>query len=690
MPDIEALCPGCFLERGTAAECPHCGYHAGLARNPLVLPLGTLLDERYAIGHVLGKPGGFGITYLALDLRLHKRVAVKEYLPRDLAGRHTDGRSVVLYSRDESDLFSYGKARFLQEAQALAQFDHANIVRVLNFFESNGTAYLVMEYYEGKTLDQYLKEQPEGRIAERLAVEIMLRLLDGLREVHGRGYLHRDIKPSNVYLTREGRPVLIDFGAARMAMGERSRSLSVVMTPGYAPYEQYHRRGRQGPWTDVYGCGATLYRMLTGRVPQDAAERIVEDRLEPPDQSVGGLSSSVSAAVMRSLAVRVEDRLETAEAFQALLSAAVVVEEERERAMVGGGVGEREAGRWNAGVSTGERTVGGGGDEVFSGGWAGQGRIHERRWWLLGALVVSLILIGYGSWVANREAEQRREAEALAEQQRRREAELAEQRRRQAEALAEQQRRREAELAEQRRIAQSTGKTFTNSLGMAFIRIPAGTFQMGDIQGGGGIDQSPVHTVTLTKDFYMGKYEVTQRQWEAVMGRNPSYFDECGGDCPVEEVSWDNVQAFIEALNVREGTTAYRLPTEAEWEYAARAGTTTKYSFGNDESQLGDYAWYRSNSGGTTHPVGQKRPNAWGLYDMHGNVWEWVQDWYSSTYYSSSPSVDPAGPGSGAARVKRGGSWGGNAFSLRSASRSRSSLGARNSLLGFRLVRSAE
>ena len=233
-----------------------------------------------------------------------------------------------------------------------------------------------------------------------------------------------------------------------------------------------------------------------------------------------------------------------------------------------------------------------------------------------------------------------------------------------------------------------TGETFTNSLGMEFIRIPAGTFQMGDIWGGGQSDESPVHTVTLTKDFFIGTYEVTQAQWEAVMGSNPSSFSSCGGDCPVETVSWYDVQAFIDALNAAEGTTAYRLPTEAEWEYAARAGTTTKYSFGNEENLLGDYAWYDVNSGSETHPVGQKQPNPWGLYDMHGNVWEWAQDWISN--YSSSPTTDPAGPSSGTYRVVRGGGWVSGAFFLRSAFRLRAAPGFRYGILGFRLVRSAE
>jgi formylglycine-generating enzyme required for sulfatase activity len=217
--------------------------------------------------------------------------------------------------------------------------------------------------------------------------------------------------------------------------------------------------------------------------------------------------------------------------------------------------------------------------------------------------------------------------------------------------------------------ARAADKTVTNSLGMAFVPIPAGSFTMGEDENSEDAedDETPPHRVTISQPFYLGKYEVTQNQWTVVMGDNPSKFK--GRNNPVESVSWYEVQEFIERLNQKEGTKKYRLPTEAEWEYAARAGTTTAYSFGDDTDSLGRYAWYWDNSGKTTHPVGQKRPNPWGLYDMHGNVWEWVQDVYDEDYYAESPAIDPHGPSGGFFRVLRGGSWGGYAKSSRSASR---------------------
>jgi formylglycine-generating enzyme required for sulfatase activity len=226
--------------------------------------------------------------------------------------------------------------------------------------------------------------------------------------------------------------------------------------------------------------------------------------------------------------------------------------------------------------------------------------------------------------------------------------------------------------------------SYANSIGMEFALIPAGEFMMGspDADKEAFKGEKPQHRVTISKPFYLGKYMVTQAQWEAVMGNNPSKFN--GLNNPVENVSWDDVQEFIKKLNQKEGGNKYRLPTEAEWEYAARAGMTSTYSFGDDAGALGRYAWYKGNSGETTHPVGGKEPNAWGLYDMHGNVWEWVQDWYGG--YAGSSATDPRGPSSGSFRVLRGGSWGSDAGGCRSARRSCDTPGGRDLTLGFRLA----
>ena len=212
---------------------------------------------------------------------------------------------------------------------------------------------------------------------------------------------------------------------------------------------------------------------------------------------------------------------------------------------------------------------------------------------------------------------------------------------------------------------------------MEFVLIGAGQFMMGSRESAEELakrmkdgkadlfkNERPAHKVTITKPFFLGKYEVTQGQWQAVMANDLSWF--AGPKNPVEEVSWTDCQKYMAKLNekLRAAGAKFSLPTEAQWEYACRAGTTTQFDFSDDPAKLDEYAWRRDNAKRTTHPVGQKKPNAWGLYDMYGNVWEWTADWYAEDYYGKSPAVDPAGPDSGESRVLRGGSWyyGGSGF----------------------------
>jgi formylglycine-generating enzyme required for sulfatase activity len=221
---------------------------------------------------------------------------------------------------------------------------------------------------------------------------------------------------------------------------------------------------------------------------------------------------------------------------------------------------------------------------------------------------------------------------------------------------------------------------------MEFVLIQPGEFDMGSPANETGRydDEGPVHHVTISEAFYLSKYEVTQKQWHEVMGDNPSQFK--GDDLPVEFVFWDDVQDFIKKLNKKESTDKYRLPSEAEWEYAARAGTTTRYSFGDDDSKLGEYAWYSKNSGDKTHPVGNKGANPWGLYDVHGNVWEWVQDQWHDTYNGAPTDGSAWEDGVSTARVVRGGGWILYYGICRSAVRSRNGPDYCARDLGFRLL----
>jgi formylglycine-generating enzyme required for sulfatase activity len=230
----------------------------------------------------------------------------------------------------------------------------------------------------------------------------------------------------------------------------------------------------------------------------------------------------------------------------------------------------------------------------------------------------------------------------------------------------------------------------TNSIGMKLRLIPAGEFMMGiPATDSHRRDNETQHRVSITKPFYLGVTEVTQEQFQKVMGTNPSQFK--GPQNPVEKVSWEGAVAFCRKLSAmpaeKSGGYVYRLPTEAEWEYACRAGTTTKYSFGDSASAMGAYAWYDKNSGSTPHPVGGKKPNGWGMYDMHGNVGEWCQDWGGD--YPSGSAMDPTGATSGSLRVLRGGSWFIDARFCRSAFRFRGTPEFRFNDLGFRVLRSS-
>ena len=224
-----------------------------------------------------------------------------------------------------------------------------------------------------------------------------------------------------------------------------------------------------------------------------------------------------------------------------------------------------------------------------------------------------------------------------------------------------------------------------NKVTMKLVSIPSGKFMMGSpaSEKDRFDSEGPQHEVTISKAFYMGGYSVTQEQYEQIMGKNPSQFK--GAQNPVENVSWDDAVEFCKKLSQKTGKTV-RLPTEAEWEYACRAGSKTRFSYGddNDYANLGDYAWYDKNSDKKTHPVGQKKPNAWGLYDMHGNVWQWCSDWYDS--YANAKNTDPQGPASGTSRVLRGGSWYNLPQNCRSARRSWNDPDDRFHNFGFRVV----
>ena len=283
--------------------------------NVQALPLGTQLGD-YRLDAVIGQ-GGFGITYRAFDSQLAKIVAIKEYLPVEFAVRGAD-RQVVPRGGSFAEDFAWGLDRFLDEARALARFRHPHIVPVLRFIEANGTAYTVMEFEDGRSIAEMLRE-PGRRLPPPDVRRLTEGLLSGLAAVHAQGFLHRDIKPSNIIIRRDGMPILIDFGAARLAIGGRSRTLTSVLTPQYAPIEQYAMDGKQGPWSDIYSAGAVLYRAIAGEPPPEAASRVGQDPYKPLTRTQADrFDQNFLGAIDRALSFTADNRPQTIEAWRAL------------------------------------------------------------------------------------------------------------------------------------------------------------------------------------------------------------------------------------------------------------------------------------------------------------------------------------------------------------------------------------
>ena len=589
------------------------------------LPAGTCIEE-FVIERVLGA-GGFGITYLAQDTNLDRRVVIKENLPvqfcfRDpgsmnVAPRHTTGEDV--------ENFKWSLENFAKEAAMLASLDHPGIVKVLRSFQAFGTAYFVMPFVEGVALDDLISQRrKEGQVfTEEELLDLLERTLSALDHLHDRGIYHRDIKPGNLLITNDGVPVLIDFGSARQRLSERS--MTVLESAGYTPFEQLQSRGNVGPWSDLYAFGGTLCKALTGEAPPKANDRAFDDPFIPlaeRQELASRYSQEFLSSIDKALASRIAERWQNAgEWKKALMSGAVV--------------GMKQA-------RTAPKPLT---DESLS---PPLPAAKGKRWaWV----VVALVILSCSVWLAkgSRGASKPGSKDAT------------------------------VVLPGGLVItSEPSGALVKNAAGeerdfeiapgvkMTMCWIPPGEFMMGSPAGElGRYGDEDQHRVRITKAFWLAKTETTQAQWRAVMGNNPSLFK--GDNLPVEGVSWNDIAGpggFIEKANkaTAVGEGGFSLPTEAQWEYACRAGETGLYSGGT----LDQVAWYDGNSGDKTHPVGSKKPNAWGLHDMHGNVWEWCADWYGDEL---SGGIDPQGASTGVNRVYRGGSWYDGAASCRAAGR---------------------
>ena len=834
--------------------------------------------------------GGFGITYRAYDANLDKFVAIKEYLPGEFATR-AERYTVVPQSSTDAQDYHWGLNRFLDEARTLARFDHPHLNKVHRFFESNGTAYMVLEYVEGETLANRLSRErqlPEDAL-KRLLDEVLL----GLAVMHEAGYVHRDIKPGNLMLREEdGSAVVLDFGAARQAVGRRSKAITSILTPGYAPIEQYDSQADDvGPWSDIYALGMVAYRCISGISDSELPDAVTRGRT----QRKGGVDLTPTTETGKGKYI--------ARLLEAIDWAIEVDEENRPQTVDA----------WRQALSGGDRRKSPAKSVRRTATKSAKGEVTERagiNWSGVGLTVVLLALLGLSVWMASqlypewfklgssetlpvaqqempadmpgetpRETEPGETEEApagadkpqpledtsrtapaitvvesdetVAEQPKTEPAkappaeedevtrllvaaeadlkarrltspagnnawdryqgvleidptnpeavqgmdrviesymelfgiavgqedfeqadsylgrirdlhpdspvlmtgrqQLKDAKQARADRIAEQERQRQAEEAarqaelERQQIAQDIKghwesfetaveaekleeanailsqvrnlnpeapglpageqrlemlraelehkqqEALERELTGEMVSIPGGIFRMGDLNGGGHDDERPVHSVTVPA-FKMGKYEVTFDQWDACVadGGCGRYTPDDGGwgrgDRPVINVSWDDAHAFIDWLNEKTGGN-FRLPSEAEWEYAARAGSTTKYSWGNSvgssRANCNDDCGDRWNY---SAPVGSFSANAWGLHDMHGNVWEWVQDCTNDSYIGAPTDGSGWTSGDCSNRIIRGGAWKNSLNAMRSAYREGWDPSAQDNEQGFRLA----
>ena len=595
----------------------------------------TILD-RYKITGELGR-GGMGAVYKCFDETAGIEVAIK-LLPPELS-RNT-----------------YEMEDIKENFSLVTKLVHQNIAIAKNLEKdkTTGEYFLVMELIDGVDLRRWIKQKRKGDgISLPTVIGIVKKIAEALDYAHKEKVIHRDIKPENIMVTRNGKVKVLDFGLAAQIHTSMTRASIAFRnspndkggsTSGTGPYmapEQW-RGLRQSAATDQYALGVLTYELLAGRLPFESSDSSILQQivLTQDAEPLEDVPTEVRNAVIRALRKNPAERFANCTEFAAAL----------------------------AGKSVSDP-------------FAAPSSPPKRGRFLAAAIALMLIICfaGYGAYLyqtnAEKAASQAKEAAAQ-------------------EAERERIAAAEAKKAVENRKAGDRMVLTIKGVEYPFRWCPAGTFTMGSPESElGRYSWETQHSVTLTQGFWMLETEVTQQMWEGVTGENPSKFK--GAKLPVESVSWEDCQEFIKQLNglgQAPSSFKYSLPTEAQWEYACRAGTTTALNNGKsltDEKyncpNLYEVAWYNwRDKETTTHPVGQKKANAWGLYDMHGNVWEWCNDWYDT--YPSGSVTDPTGPSTSSYRVLRGGSWDFYAGYCRSAYRRYSAPSSRFNGIGLRLA----
>jgi formylglycine-generating enzyme required for sulfatase activity len=642
---------------------------------------------RYRILKKLGQ-GGMGSVYLAHDTQLERQVALK--VPHI---ESADGPSVL--------------QRFYREARAAATLNHPNLCQVHDVGAHGNIPYLTMAFVEGRTLAERIKEgQP---LPQREAADIVRKLALALHEAHARGVIHRDLKPANVMINQRGEPVVMDFGLARLATRNKTKLTqlgSMMGTPSYMSPEQVRGDiGVMGPGCDIYSLGVMLYEMLAGQLPfQGPVEAVLGQILtqapDPPSMHRRGIDPRLAAICLRAMQKDISQRYANmgdlaaalTEYLHAVPPAVAIAVAAPTVDTVGGArktvavVPPAASSRRSAKPFTGL---------LFAGAAVAL---------LVMLLAVGVIVTATVLYFGYRKPEPPISKQASAD--------LAKSGAVLPAGVPEPPISKQASADP--KVAKKAELNLGGGVKLELMRIDPGRFMMGS--PGEEVGREPVftgnellHKVEITKPYYMGVTTVTQAQYRQVMSENPSWFSAKGkgagtmagkntDEFPVESVSWQDAVTFCNKTTLLPAVAArgwiVDLPTEAEWEYACRAGTQTPFHFGNtlragQANFDGNFPYGGAARGqylGQPFPVRGYDPNAWGLYDMHGNVWQWCKDWYGDGYYQNSPAKDPAGPADGNTRILRGGSWRDVGRNCRSAHRDIFDPTSRADNTGFRVA----
>lgn len=636
--------------------------------------------DQYRIVKSIGS-GSFGITYKAWDESLHTHVAVKEFFPNGYAFRESSDLSVKAIPGQQEFYLSVLN-KFLEEARLLAKFKHPNIVRINRYLEANGTAYLVMDYEEGQTLEEYLNSL-DRPLKEDECKQVIVPVLEGLNELHKKAILHRDVKPDNIYIRSNGQPLLLDFGAARQLLQQAESSMTVIVSKGYAAPEQYlGKYDELGPWTDIYGIGATIYRCISKRSPSESVIRqdaVTKHQADPLSfelisfQEDYAYSNEFQTAVRLMLSLSITERPQYASEAIKLLSGDTSEEYLfTDDSTVILGVSPKCSDE----KSLHDDTPSYARHSVSTSGNSNKLFLYVA----LVAIVSIAIILGVSIFnhsdsdiITSYGGQKNVRSNIRAEDYNNQDTNLISPEPSEASNFIGE------DIDRTHRIVFQDSLT-SGGLAPQMIIIKSGEFFMGDEHG--DLDEKPKLNKVISKQFAMSVYEVTNSDFNKFVSET-SYASASASDSdgekdkPVTRVNIEDIEAYLTWLNSKTER-QYRLPTETEWEYAAKATLTTPFMTGNMIT-----AREAKFNASAPASVGTYSPNNFGLYDMHGNVWEWTSSCYTEVL---TLVEDKADSGVCSHNVLKGGGWTSDASSLRSSNRSKADRNTRSAYVGFRLA----